>query len=1064
MGAGTLTIYNASAGSGKTFRLAGAYLDRLFRSRYSYRKILAVTFTNKATAEMKYRILDELNNLATGGKSKYLPDLLKSTGSDEETIRSDAKEILRLILHDYSRFYISTIDSFFQRILRAFARDIGLHSGFSIEIDQSRILSSAVDRVISSASSDGTVRKWLTGYVRANIEDEKSWDLKKSILNLSEELFREKFKLLSPEEKEKLKDKEFLISYIKEMRLISSGFKRNLQNLGINCLSVFNDYSLTDDMFFQKGKGVPGFIKALAEGNIRPPNSFVRGIENDPPKWTTGKIPGPLAEALRSGLDDGVKEAIHYYDRNIKNFNTANIILSNIFSLGILSDVLNNIQLIARDENIFLLSDTGELIYLITGKDQAPFIYEKVGNAFESFMIDEFQDTSIIQWKNFSHLVENSMAQGGDNLVVGDVKQSIYRWRNSDWHTLSDLRKSADNSRLISRPLNTNWRSCANIIRFNNTLFSVIPYLIDLDVAEQKPAVSFSELFSEAMQTDPGKKEKGYVKIEFLDSTEEENWHEIVHNRIPEIIESVQDKGYQASDIGILVRDNREGAEVLKQVIGYSASCSREKKERYNYNIVSNDSLLLSNSAAVNFLLAVLSVLDYPDDLVSRALMLRNFLLATGRENADNVPFPAGNIIEFSADYFPEGYKDFLDSLRFLSLWDITEKSIKFFGLGEYPFNVSYLNSFQDIIINYTSGRNQGIASFLEWWDLEGSNKSISLPEQQDAIQVLTIHKSKGLEFGIVIIPFLSWNLDHKSFHSNILWVKPDVAPFNKAGIVPVRYKKDLSESVFSGQYYEEKYSAYLDNLNLLYVAMTRAENAIFGFAPEKPGSDNRIASLLKDALSFENSNGGSRSFLHDFYNISEGVFEFGELPEVKPVKTPFLNLKINSYDVNEKIESLKLRLHWENYMWYDRSRAAGMVNYGKLMHEVFEEIITSDDISAAVRKKVLEGRIPPQDEAATIGKITALVERPDVRKWFEKGNEVIVEGSIVLPGSDSRRPDRVIIKDGKATIIDFKFGDENPHHQSQIQQYKRIMAEMGYRKIEGFLWYVDTGRIIEVQ
>jgi ATP-dependent exoDNAse (exonuclease V) beta subunit len=220
MGAGTLTIYNASAGSGKTFRLTGVYLERLFRLRWSYRRILAVTFTNKATAEMKHRILDELNNLATGGESGYLSDLESSTGKNEESIRHEAKEILRLVLHDYSRFYVSTIDSFFQKILRAFARDIGLHSGFNIEIDQSRILSAAVDKVIASSSSETTVRSWLTGFVRANIEDEKSWDLRKSILDLSEELFREKFKLLTPEEKIRLRDKDFLLSYIREIRAI----------------------------------------------------------------------------------------------------------------------------------------------------------------------------------------------------------------------------------------------------------------------------------------------------------------------------------------------------------------------------------------------------------------------------------------------------------------------------------------------------------------------------------------------------------------------------------------------------------------------------------------------------------------------------------------------------------------------------------------------------------------------------------------------------------------------------------------------------------------------------
>ncbi len=1064
MGAGTITIYNASAGSGKTFRLAGAYLEKLFISRYSYRRILAVTFTNKSTAEMKDRILDELNNLAAGGESKYLNDLVKSTGKDEESIRSEAREILLLILHDYSRFYISTIDSFFQKILRAFARDIGLHSGFNIEIDQNRILSSAVDKVIDTVSSDATVRNWLTGYARANIEDEKSWDLKKSILDLSQELFREQFRLLTAEEKSRIQDKDFLISYIREMRAVSSGFKKKMEALGEKCLSIFNKLSLTDEMFYRKSQGVPGYIRSLAGGILKAPNSYVRQIENDPPRWSTGNIHPGLAEGLETGFGEAVREAVHYYDENIISFNTTNIILSNIYSLGILSDVLKQIHLIARDENIFLLSDTGELIYLITDKDQAPFIYEKVGNAFENFMIDEFQDTSIIQWKNFRHLIDNSMAQGGDNLVVGDIKQSIYRWRNSDWHTLNDFRKAADNKRLISKPLNTNWRSCANIIRFNNTLFSVIPDNIDKELSEENPQFSFRELFSEAVQTDPGNKEKGFVRIEFVDGNDENSWYETVLQRLPGIIELVQDRGYGPSDIGILVRNNREGADVLKQMITYSTSCSEDKKKKYNYNIVSNDSLLLSNSAAVNFILAVISVLDNPADLIARALMLRNYLLATGKDNPDKVPLPAREIIEFSAYYFPVGYLAFLDSVRYMPLWDITEKTIKFFDLGCHSFNVPYLNSFQDIILSYTANRNPGITSFLEWWESEGVSKSISLPGQQNAIQVLTIHKSKGLEFGIVILPFLSWNLDHKSHQTNFLWVRPGILPFSKLDIVPVRYKKDLSESVFSEQYYDEKNSAYLDNLNLLYVAMTRAENAIYGFAPGKPGADNRIASLLKEAITFDGKAAGSTdSFLLNYYNQSAGVFEFGEMPEVKSDIPPPKNIPVTDYEVNDKIESLKLRLHWENYVSYDREKAVSRINYGKLMHEVFAEINTIEDIPSAVRKKVLEGLISPQDEAITCEKLTGLIDKPGIRDWFVKGNEVINEASILLPGSDSRRPDRVILRDGKAIIIDFKFGDENPHHLLQVRQYKRILSEMGYKEAEAFLWYVDNDRIVEV-
>ncbi len=916
--------------------------------------------------------------------------------------------------------------------------------------------------MIASAASDNTIKSWLSMYARANIEDGKNWDLKKNIIGLAGELFSEKFKLLSSVEKKKIQDKEFLKAYIREMRSILTVINNNLKEIGIKCLEIFNKYTLTDDMFYQKGKGIPGFIRSIAGGEIKAPNSYVRAIKDNPPKWSSGIIVDPLSDAIRFGLEESVKEAINYYDENVHSYKTAREILSNIYILGILSDVLNQVHHITRDENIFLLSDAGELIYLITEKDQTPFIYEKVGNRFENFMIDEFQDTSIIQWKNFRQLIDNSMAQGFENLVVGDIKQSIYRWRNSDWRTLRDLKGEVDNSRYISYPLNTNYRSCTNIIRFNNALFSIIPRQIDSELPDHKHLTSFRELFSEAVQVDPGNKKDGYVRIEFLDNTDGSLWQETVLKKLPSIIEMVQDKGFHASEIGILVRDNKEGALVLKEIINYSLSCPEEKKNHYNYNIVSGESLLLVNSPAVNFLIAVLMILDNPMDMISRALMLRYYLLATGIEDAENVPLNAEDLVEYSSGFFPEGYNEFLNGLRHMPLWNVTEMTISFFGLGSYSFNAAYLNSFQDIVLNYASARNPGITSFLEWWELEGIKKSIILPEQLDSMKVLTIHKSKGLEFRIVILPFISWNLDHKSFHSNILWAVPDSQPFNKLGIVPVRYKGDLADTIFADQYYEEKYSAYLDNINLLYVAFTRAVNAIIGFAPDKPRPDNRIAAVIKNAITFQEENHMAPDMcLHNYFDPETRLFELGIMPEVHSENVKTEILKIKGYHVDDSTRLLKLKLHWENYFGPDITGARERINYGKIMHEIFGEIITSDDVWQAVRKKVIEGIIPEVEEEQIRVKIENLINQPVIKDWFEKGNIVLNETSVLMPGAVTKRPDRIILKDGETTIIDFKFGDESPQYLGQIRQYKKILTEMGYKVTRAYLWFVDVDKIV---
>jgi len=1021
-----------------------------------------VTFTNKATAEMKSRILDHLNKLATGESSGYLPGLIKTTKKSEDWIRNEAREILNSILHDFSRFSVSTIDSFFQKILRAFAREIGLHSGFNIELDHSITLASAVDDMIASASDDPQLKTWLTIYARSNIEAEKSWNLKEGIIRLSEELFKEKFKILSADDRSNLKNKKFLLNYIQKIKSVSSSFEKQLRDYGNRASEIYSKYELSDEMFFHKGQGVPGFIKSLASGEAKAPNNYVREIEKDSPRWSTGVAVPQLQSAIDDGLDIMLKEAIKYYDENIIIYKSAVAVISHIYALGILSDVLHHIHLITNSENNFLLSDAGELLNLITSEDQTPFIYEKAGNKFENFMIDEFQDTSIIQWENFRPLIDNSMAEGFDNLVVGDVKQSIYRWRNSDWQILgSELKKMVDGERIISKPLTTNWRSRSNIIKFNNTLFTIIPGQVDEVLNDELLPVNFKKLYSEAIQVDPGKKTGGYIRLEFLEDSRETSWQESVLERLPGVIETIQDKGFNASDIGIIVRDGKQGAQVLKTLIDYSNNCSSERKQVYNYNVVSNDSLLLSNSPVIIFIIAVLSVVNDPADMISRALMLRSYLLARGSDEADKVPLVSDKLVEGSRIYFPEGYEAFLDSVRHMSLFEATESIIRFFNLGDYSWNVAYLNTFQDHIVGFTGSKSPDIQSFLDWWETTGCRKSVVLPGNQNAMRILTIHKSKGLEFKIVILPFLSWNLDHISSKQPVLWVKPTKPPFDDLGIVPVKYNKELSNTIFAEYYQDEKYSVYIDNINLLYVAFTRAKEAIYGFSVDNPRSENTIAGVLKNAIIKKTTTQDVQCIdLSGLYSNEMHLFEFGEIPENTGEKSDNIPIPSSGYNVSNELECLKLRLHGENYFSSEKKELQRKINYGKLMHEVFEGINIPADISFAVRKLVLEGKLPAEEGVSIEKKITSLIATPQVAEWFSPGSEVLTEVGILMPSGSIRRPDRVVFKEGKAIIIDFKFGEENPHYAKQVDQYRCLLADMGYDNIEAYLWYVDKNLI----
>lgn len=860
----------------------------------------------------------------------------------------------------------------------------------------------------------------------------------------------------------KLEDKAFLLEYIKTIKSRTEIFENQLLNLGKKAEAIFSKYDLTEDLFYQKVKGVPSFIKSLVEGNIKEPNSYVRNTQSDPPKWATGKISPQLEDAVNNGLGDVLKEAINYFDKNISGYRSARCVLANIFELGILSDVLHKVHQITTNENLFLLSDTGELLNLVTLEDQTPFIYEKIGNRYENFMIDEFQDTSIIQWKNFKPLIENSMSEGFDNLVVGDIKQSIYRWRNSDWRILGTvLQNMVDGKRFFSVPLDTNWRSRSNLIRFNNTLFTIIPEQTDKNFEGESIPQSFRKLYSEAVQKDPGKKDGGYIRIEFIYNDKEEDWRLMVLEKLPAIVESLQDKGYKASDIGIIVRTGNEGAQVLERLISYSESCDTNKRLKYNYNAISNDSLLLSKSPVIIFIIAVISVINDPSDKISRAVMLRFFLLATGMEGVENVSLWSERLPELSKEYFPDGYEDFLDSLKQMTLFEATENIINFFSLGEYSTNIPFLNSFQDYVVNFAGSKNSDFQSFLDWWDESGNKKSVILPGNQDAIRILTIHKSKGLEFKVVILPFLAWSLDHLNFKQPVLWVKPSTEPFNELGIVPVKYGKDLENTIFEEDYKEEKYSVYLDSINLLYVAFTRAKDVIYGFSTATPKKDNIAGALLNAISLIPDQPSKDELSLHSYYDTSAGVFEYGTVSDNVSDKTDKEILISSEYKVSQALGSLRLKLHGENYFSSEGESVRKKINYGKLMHEIFEGINTTPDIPSAVRKLVLEGKLSADDSVEIEKRVNQIIKNPEVAGWFEQGNTVLREAGILLPTGFIRRPDRVIFKEGKTIIIDFKFGVENPHYTEQIDQYRHLLEDMGHKDIEGYIWYVDNDKIV---
>ncbi|MBP9980255.1 MAG: UvrD-helicase domain-containing protein, partial [Parabacteroides sp.] len=577
-----LTVYRASAGAGKTHKLTGEYLTLLFTGPGAFRRILAVTFTNKATDEMKTRIVDELYNLASGRKSDYV-ELLKSAYSlTEIQVRKQAAQILIDILHDYSAFNISTIDRFFQQTMRAFTREIGLQGGYGIEMDQELVLTTAIDNLLSDLEKPESkdLLGWLLRFAEDKIESGGEWNLRKDIMALSREVFKESYKAFSEAVGRDIEDKKALEDYKNELYGIIRSVEATAKELGERGLAILNKYGLKVTDFKGGSRSPLTLLDRLVQGEMKEPSATFIGLADNLDGCFTKTVSLGTRQiigcAFEDGLNDCIKGIISLFG-NLTAYNTAREIVRYYYTLGILTDVSRQIAAYREEKNVMLIADTTELLSKVIEGSDAPFIYEKTGTHVDHYMIDEFQDTSGMQWNNFRPLIEESLAHSRDNLIVGDVKQSIYRFRNSDWKLLDEQVQADFSPEVVhEETLKDNWRSCRNIVEFNNALFTTLPGVLQTvynealsvsSLSEEQRAAFFTKIMSaydkSFQQVPPPFMQKdGHVRIEFLSGDDEKDWKEEALGRLPGVLEKLQDNGYALKDIAILVRTNQEGAQV----------------------------------------------------------------------------------------------------------------------------------------------------------------------------------------------------------------------------------------------------------------------------------------------------------------------------------------------------------------------------------------------------------------------------------------------------------------------------------------------------------------------
>ncbi len=1069
-----LTIYRASAGSGKTHKLTGEYLMSLFEHPTAYRRILAVTFTNKATDEMKSRIVEELYRLATGESSDYLALLSDAYGLTERQARERANKTLISILHDYSAFNVNTIDRFFQRTMRAFTREIGLQGGYSIEMDQELVLNEAVDRMLNGLDRPESkeLLGWLIRFAEDKIEDGGSWNLRQDILSLGREVFKENYKAFSDDVAKYIENKQALERYKDDLFAIIRSVESEAKRLGEEAVRLMESFDLTPSDF-KGGKNSPlSAFGKLARGEMKEPTATFRKLENDLDAYMTKKTPSGIRDRIRSayeaGLNACVCKVIALFS-DLASYRTAKEIVRYYYTLGILTDISRQIAAYREEKNVMLIADTTELLNKVIAGSDAPFIYEKTGTRVDHYMIDEFQDTSGMQWENFRPLVNESLSRGESDLIVGDVKQSIYRFRNSDWKLLDEqVQKDFGPEQVREDTLKENWRSCRHIVDFNNAFFTIAPALLQNDYNERLENSTLDEEERTAFRTrimsaydkcfqrvpPPFQRRAGHVRVDFLSGDEEKDWKEEALERLPSTLERLQDNGYALKDIAILTRTNQEGALVADALLNYK---EKSTSDRYRYDIISDDALFVGRSSAVRFLIAVMRYLRHPDDLATKkqALYAYQVLVEKFGESAQE-------------DFFSED----LSAISHHSLYELTENLVRLFSDYFPETEQVFIQAFLDIVSEYAQKENADLNHFLVWWDESGYRKTISTPDSQNAIRILTVHKSKGLGFKVVIIPFCDWEIDHKPMKPVILWARPTRPPFNRLRLVPIRYGKALEGTIFARDYFQEKLHAYIDNLNTLYVAFTRSKEELLVFAPrprrlseagqvEKIGS---IGDLLWAGLGTElpdTRDGNPLVSLPAAFDLDDNRFELGDWWHPVPEKSGGTEeLAVGRFRSISPDDRLWLRLRGKEFFFDDVRRKHGM-----LMHEVLSGIRTVKDIPVAVDEYRLSGVVDKEEAVALAERLERLLRTPEVISWYDGSARVLNEVEILFGKGQTKRPDRVMIRpDGAVAVVDYKFGEkQSERHREQVKAYLGLIREMGYREVTGYLWYVELGKIASV-
>ncbi len=1039
-------VYKSSAGSGKTYTLMLVYLKIVLKDPGRYRNILAITFTNKAANEIKQRVLGYLKLVAAANednlqkKEQALIETLKiSTGLGFAELKKNANQALTLILHNYSDFAVSTIDSFVHKVIRAFAFDLKLSLSFEVEMDSKMLLSLAVEDMLRAVGTDKTLTEILVNFIQQKAEEDESWQIDKLLTDFAANLFDEQAAPFLP-----LIEK-MDISQLKGTGTKISQFTRKFENdmtaFGKQAFELIHSNGLDESLFNGKSKGIYNYFRKLNSGQepTKPPTDSVKKVVAEDNWLSPDGKKSPLKDQVLSitpELTEIFNNILNYLDQNLGRYIILEMIRQQLYPMSVLVEIKSRLEVIKKERNILPIAEFNRIISNIVSEEPVPFIYERIGEKFRHYMIDEFQDTSVLQWLNLMPLLENSLSSGGLNMIVGDGKQAIYRFRNGDvgqFVRLPEVNNPGNSPIIAERAaalrrdylhdnLGSNFRSAKEVVEFNNDFFA---FAAPTFLGEQ------SEVYAEVNQIPQSGKAGGRVTVEFAEEDDKKLKEKHI-NRTYELVTTLCGEGYLPGDITVLCRTNAEASDIAVFL------------NTQGIKVVSSESLLLKNAPEVVFLAAWFSLLANAEDDISRTtianyLVENNLLTAEYKAaffKASKEPASFESLVEQAAPGFS------VQALRDQSLFDLTEALIRAFKLNlRAPL---YIQFFLDEILKFTTSGSGGIPAFLDYWETKKDKLSVVLPTRSDAVQVMTIHKSKGLEFPVVIYPFATQKIPTRSSQ---VWVPLEDEAIPELKTAYLKLSKSLENTIYEPFQKEEQNKRKLDLLNMVYVAFTRASERLYilsGKPAEKEGTEPSITDLLVGFLQSK-----------QIYEAGINVFTFGDgsllSSHTGQTEEATLPLGFQSYPWQERLLfATRAPQHW-----HTEAPQSGQVA-GNILHQALAGIVAPGDVEKSISRMVNSGLIALAEAENLIQRLNSILNHPEVKPFFEPDVRVINETEILTRGGKSYRPDRVILHSKHTDVIDYKSGKPMQYHEEQVSNYAELLGKMGYPEVKGWLIYLE--------